>query len=302
MAQPTPELPPTSFPWFRLLPVELQGKIWRAAIPGQQLIQSPQLSGSKHLQLRMPAIAHVCRESRHVYLLKEGKNMVRTPDGKLFNPKKDIVAMRIALLKFEGMKDIEPHLESIILVGNDTVLHNYGPIHESLPPIIALFVTVFLGFHRIRTINIFPNGGKDMDSFFVNCHPGQLNDRAARLFGNDSLVVANMQNEDECNSLLASLDTCEGASKCATSLREVYEPFVKDKFEAWTFTMLLLTQTWVKMWNSLHGLPDCRPIGADMSFADELAYIQKDPTSQQALENMPKINLVLLAGLKGGYQ
>ncbi|KAG4216736.1 hypothetical protein PC116_g34783 [Phytophthora cactorum] len=90
MAQPTPELPPTSFPWFRLLPLELQGKIWRAAIPGQQLLQSPQLSGLKHLQLRMPAIAHVCRESRHVYLLQEGKNMVRTPDGKLFNPKKDI--------------------------------------------------------------------------------------------------------------------------------------------------------------------------------------------------------------------
>ncbi|KAI0851015.1 hypothetical protein F5Y00DRAFT_260035 [Daldinia vernicosa] len=284
---------PASFPQFGLLPPELRSLVWEATFPGQRLLEIPRKIIGYMPQLRIPAIVHACRESRYEYLTKEGKNVVRIRRGEWFNLKNDTVSIPVGWDGWEWIdEELKPHIRSIFLIGcpGPMTFSGYSGLGACL---LGLFRLTVRGETALNTINIVPCGD---DSSHRHCHSIHINDRAANLFGNNTLLSANIQNKSECDSMIASFSAFQGANQYAMNLLKAYKIGIERELQDWTVHGA--KRLWIGEWHRWHRLPIPPYYQRGRSEEDTIALFENDPAYRDMFDKMPKINIVLLVKLE----
>ncbi|KAI8964113.1 hypothetical protein F5Y11DRAFT_317308 [Daldinia sp. FL1419] len=309
---------------FGDLPLELRQMIWEFAFPGRRLVvrEFPLKSTTRFL---MPAVSHVCGESLDLYLAKQGKHAVKinSQAGRYewFNPKLDVVGIlhvdyrnsswdvfRRRLSPFvesmKGLAPLVPLIESMMIVYcNEPTIPRWlsksisslaNRTYKSIMHILERGTT-------LHTVNIFPSGERDLDSFYLGHLPSELNTNIERLFGNDSALFVDMKNKDECENLLETLNTSDEGKKCAAKLRSIYQACAKNDFAEWagflwSVTLLCLLSRCKESRDLFDQLrAQFRPL-QHLTPAARLDRIKSIPAFREILDKLPQIRLVLFVG------
>lgn len=191
------------FPQFSRFPPELRHMVWHAAVP-RRLYCADRDCGDVSFALSVPAIAHVCRESRRVALslgrlwrMGPGRN----PGWSWYTPDRDIFLMR----------DMEtshmPHraIEELAIEPPEHWAHPYELLGEYFSRRLALVTW--------GVPDVFPN----LHTVYVLFRKPTLVDKSwnpavvSKLFGGDSVVVVDLSDAAALSRIQQLLcDDCPG--------------------------------------------------------------------------------------------
>ncbi|KAI1213093.1 uncharacterized protein F4807DRAFT_412917 [Annulohypoxylon truncatum] len=320
-----------SFPQFSQLPPELRIMIWEAAVPRRAL--SLILDNDEELPvLPPPAIAHVCRESRKVFL----KHYCEEPYIALgwFNHKTDIFIWQPQpdiLFKLHWIfrrDNFFQNLTSLTLCDPcpfDWVedLPSSSPSSSSSPPPSSpwdpiqaysswrlsadqdptgmRFIFRFLQTEpcALRTLNIFNHNSRSRDSFTLQT--SLLSPQIATLFGTDSALLVDHTNADEVARVAQVLETDEWDTTraCALGLtrlgKELSPTQRKAHWDGLRFDYKIAWLQEVYQQDRVRGLPDDPPdvVGWDAESNRLLMnWDEEDPVVKKCLAKMPEIRFV----------
>ncbi|KAI0887508.1 uncharacterized protein GGS22DRAFT_198753 [Annulohypoxylon maeteangense] len=308
------------FPQFSLLPPELRIMIWEKAVPRRAI--SLMLDDDEEITpLPPPAIAHVCRESRGVYLNHYTKDPFvalgwfnHATDIFIWKPIPDLLFKIHWLFRddnfFHNLTSLTLHdacssswVEDLHDAAEWDPMRAYASwrLPEDQDPTGLRFIFRFVQEERcaLRTLNIFNHTARSRDTFTLRS--SLLSIPIAAMFGVDSVVTVDMTDTQEVARVADVLRTDEwdNTRACVNGLTRIERELDAEQRRAhWNglwFDYKLAWLSEIYQRDNVRGLPDDPPDvdGWDHeSLMFRLNWDESDPVVKKCLRKMPEIKFV----------
>ncbi|KAI1460615.1 hypothetical protein F4805DRAFT_369434 [Annulohypoxylon moriforme] len=309
-----------SFPQFSQLPPEIRITIWEAAVPRRAV--SLLIDDHDELPvLPIPAIAHVCRESRRVFLKHYNIDPYvaigwfrHETDVYIWKPLEELLFTIQWLFRqdnfFENLTTLtlcdpisSAWVEDLHSDPDWDAVNAYNSwrLSEDEDPTGMRFIFRFVleGKSALRTLNIFNHTGRSRASFVLET--SLLSSSIAALFGTDSVLVIDHTDMEEVERVAKVLkkDGFDDTRLCELELTRISRTLSATQraahWNALRFDYKLMFLWEVYLQDKVRGLPADAPDVAGWDAERmmlRLNWDEDDPVVRKCLDRMPEIKFV----------